>query len=137
MPTQINRTSSPTQRVRELTKERDSASADVRAVRGTLSTVSDLVFGEGSDADVLRQVKELLLGNWEHTQTPGKSFDLMRRLDKSGVSGTGRVAEGFEFEDGTVALRWLGDDASTNVYQSVESMLRIHGHGGSTEVQYR
>ena len=34
-------------------------------------------------------------------------FKLQRKVDCSGVSGTGVVAEGVEFDDGQVALRWL------------------------------
>lgn len=32
-------------------------------------------------------------------------FELVRDVDVTGISGTGVVAEGVEFSDGTVALR--------------------------------
>jgi hypothetical protein len=65
-----------------------------------------------------------------------KTFELIRIEDASGVSGTGSVAEGVEFTDGTVALRWRGDLACTGVYDSVEHVIKIHGHEGKTIVVY-
>lgn len=61
-------------------------------------------------------------------------FELHRDADPSGVSGTGVVAEGVEFADGTVALRWRGALASTAVHGSVYAVELIHGHGGNTRV---
>ena len=63
-------------------------------------------------------------------------FYLLRRHDHSGVSGTGVVAEGIEFTDGRVAMRWLTDTASTCTYDSMDDVIGVHGHGGSTEVIY-
>lgn len=61
-------------------------------------------------------------------------FYLERDVDASGVSGTGRVAQGFVFEDGTCALRWLTEHRSTAVYASVADVEAIHGHNGSTRI---
>ena len=36
-----------------------------------------------------------------------RTFELHRDTDVSGVSGTGVVAEGVEFADGTTVVRWL------------------------------
>lgn len=63
-------------------------------------------------------------------------FELFRHRDISGVSGTGVVAEGVQFSDGSVALRWPGANPSTAVWPSIESVLRIHGHSGATEVRW-
>jgi hypothetical protein len=63
-------------------------------------------------------------------------FVLDRLRDPTGTSGTGEVAEGIEFSDGTVALRWLSATPSTVLYQSVNDMLQVHGHGGSTVVRW-
>jgi len=65
-----------------------------------------------------------------------KTFDLLRREDESGVSGTGLVAEGVEFTDGTVAIRWKSDMACTGIYDSIEHVVHIHGHEGKTVVVY-
>lgn len=62
---------------------------------------------------------------------------LLRHRDPTGVSGVGVVAEGVQFSDGSAALRWHGEHATTSVYDSgVEAILAIHGHGGATEVVY-
>lgn len=64
-------------------------------------------------------------------------FYLSRKHDHSGVSGTGVVAEGIVFSDGRVAMRWVTRMAgSTCVYDSIDDVIEIHGHGGSTEVVY-
>lgn len=64
-----------------------------------------------------------------------RAFVLRRLVDNSGISGTGDVAEGVEFGDGTVALRWTSSATPTSVVfhdQGVESVRRVHGHGGDT-----
>ncbi len=65
-----------------------------------------------------------------------KTFVLRRLEDETGISGTGDVAEGVEFEDGTCALRWRGGTASTGVYQSIADIETIHGHEGKTYVYW-
>lgn len=107
-------------------------------VRTTLNKIREAMFTVGVDPQqAYEDVRQILASNWEHADVPGRAFDLIRHVDESKVSGTGRVAEGFEFEDGTVALRWRGARSSTNVYASVEDVTAIHGHGGSTRVVYR
>jgi len=62
-------------------------------------------------------------------------FHLERDEDDSGISGTGTVAEGVEFSDGTSVIRWIvGDHRSTVVWDSIESVEAIHGHGGATRL---
>lgn len=64
-----------------------------------------------------------------------RTFILERNEDPTGVSGTGVVAEGVEFEDGTVALRWcVGEHRSTVIWSSMKSVEAIHGHDGRTEI---
>ncbi len=65
-----------------------------------------------------------------------RRFRLMRHEDVSGVSGTGPVAEGVQFTDGSVALRWYGDYPTTTVWDGIDSVIAIHGHGGATEVEW-
>lgn len=67
-------------------------------------------------------------------QDAGKPFVLHRHHDVSGVSGTGIVADGFEFPDGRVCMRWRGEDGSTVIHDSIETVEKIHGHGGNTVV---
>lgn len=59
---------------------------------------------------------------------------LDRKRDLTGVSGTGIVAEGVVFSDGTVVLRWLTEVNSTAIYPSLDAVRRIHGHDGATEI---
>ena len=65
-----------------------------------------------------------------------KRFLLHRSEDESGVSGTGIVAEGVEFECGWCALSWLTVYQSCGIYPSVDEVLRIHGHDGRTRIVY-
>lgn len=59
-------------------------------------------------------------------------FQLHRDQDATGVSGTGVVADGVEFGDGTVAIRWRGDTPSTVVWEDISAAYRVHGHVGQT-----
>jgi hypothetical protein len=64
-----------------------------------------------------------------------RRFELHRHVDLSGVSGTGVVAQGVEFTDGSVAIRWRGDWATTTIHdRGSASVEHIHGHGGSTDI---
>ena len=63
-----------------------------------------------------------------------KLFYLHRVEDDSGISGTGRIAQGVIFDNGKVALTWLSDTPSTGVYDSIGDVRTIHGHEGKTEV---
>jgi hypothetical protein len=67
---------------------------------------------------------------------PFRQFVLRRFEDVSGVSGTGVVAEGVQFSDGSVALRWLGERPSTATWWSIEDVEHIHGHKGLTVVAW-
>lgn len=70
-------------------------------------------------------------------------FYLVRTTDVTGISGTGIVAEGVRFSDGTVAMRWLetkgphyerGVRATTVLHESLKSVEALHGHGGATQI---
>ena len=65
-----------------------------------------------------------------------KRFHLRRNVDETGVSGTGRVAEGVVFADGSAVLRWLSAHTSTAVYASINEVIAIHGHGGKTLIVF-
>jgi hypothetical protein len=66
-----------------------------------------------------------------------RRFDLFRETDASNVSGVGYVAEGVEFTDGTVAIRWKSATPSTVVWASMADAIAIHGHNGWTTVRWR
>lgn len=67
-----------------------------------------------------------------------RAFTLERDIDETGISGTGTVAEGIEFSDGTVALRWLSANPTSVVFHDhgLDSVRAVHGHGGSTRVVF-
>lgn len=68
--------------------------------------------------------------------TPPRRFILRRTVDVSGASGTGHVADGVQFEDGTAVIRWRTELRSTAIYDSVEELEIIHGHAGATRVEW-
>lgn len=63
-------------------------------------------------------------------------FTLQRDEDVTGISGTGVVAEGVEFSDGAVVLKWIvGEHQSTVSWpRGIESVEAIHGHDGRTRI---
>lgn len=64
-------------------------------------------------------------------------FNLVREEDESGVSGTGIVAQGTEFDNGRVALTWLKSHLGmVGIYDNITVMLKVHGHGGKTKVEW-
>lgn len=65
-----------------------------------------------------------------------RRFELHRDADVTGVSGTGVVAEGIAFTDGTVALRWRSAWPTSVVFhdRGVEAVEAVHGHGGQTRI---
>lgn len=67
-----------------------------------------------------------------------RAFHLVRDVDETGVSGTGVVAEGVEFSDGVVALRWPSRWPTSVVFheRGMESVEAIHGHGGKTRIVF-
>ncbi|GIG56902.1 hypothetical protein Lfu02_12740 [Longispora fulva] len=68
---------------------------------------------------------------------PPRRFALRRWRDDTGVSGLGIVAYGVAWTDDKVVLRWLGTTtgvAQVCVFDSLDDLMRIHGHGGRSEV---
>jgi len=65
-----------------------------------------------------------------------RRFYVTRSEDLSGISGTGRVAEGIEFTNGKCVITWLTPTSSVAVYDNVKCLLLIHGHEDRTKVEY-
>jgi hypothetical protein len=65
-------------------------------------------------------------------------FQLVRKEDVTGVSGTGVVAEGVEFSSGVVVLTWLSDWPTSVVFhdRGIDSVKAVHGHNGSTVIHW-
>ncbi len=68
--------------------------------------------------------------------TAMRRFQLHRDEDETGVSGTGVVAEGVEFTNGTVSFTWMGVHRGFNNYESMKTAIELHGHGGKTRIVY-
>ena len=65
-----------------------------------------------------------------------RRFALIRHVDYTGVSGIGVVAYGVTFADGQVVLRWCSNHPATSMWNSMDDMLAVHGHGEATSVEW-
>jgi hypothetical protein len=65
-----------------------------------------------------------------------RRFLMDRDVDVSGMSGTGIVAEGVVFSDGTAVLRWVTEHTSTAIYPNIGELITIHGHDGTTRLTW-
>jgi hypothetical protein len=74
-----------------------------------------------------------------------RGFTLVRDIDVTGISGTGVVAQGVVFDDGSVVVRWLdagvseinrlaGVRPTTVMHENIGSVLALHGHNGATKI---
>jgi hypothetical protein len=65
-----------------------------------------------------------------------RRFHLLRHRDMSGISGTGVVALGVRWPDGTASVRWLGPRPSIVFWDrgGMADAEHVHGHGGATEI---
>lgn len=69
-------------------------------------------------------------------QSTMRRFVLKRKQDVSGTSGEGTVAEGVEFSNGRCTISWLSPVIMVTVCDSIAAIEKIHGHDGSTVVEY-
>lgn len=69
-----------------------------------------------------------------HHEIRLRRFIFQRNTDVSGTSGTGIVAEGVQFTDGTVAVRWRSFISSHVIYPNAQAAEAIHSHGGATKM---
>ena len=71
-----------------------------------------------------------------------RTFWLVRDQDISGISGTGTVADGVQFPDGVVVVRWRKTATgrpdhvkpTTAIHDDLASVIGLHGHNGATRV---
>lgn len=106
-----------------------------------LDPAGDVILTKAEIADALRRVADsVVLGPApEPEDAPAdqpRAFRLMRDVDVTGVSVDGHVADGVQFPDGTVVIRWLGDYSSTVVWDDLAKAMHVHGHRGSTRVEW-
>lgn len=70
-------------------------------------------------------------------QQKPRLFQLVRHTDVAGVRGTGTLAEGVEWSDGAVTLRWRGRWPATSVWDGgIDALLAVHGHNGRTQIHW-
>lgn len=65
-----------------------------------------------------------------------RRFVLDRRNDISGVSGTGLVAHGVQFPHHVIIEWQVGGIHSVAVYNTVDELMAIVGHGGQTRIKW-
>jgi hypothetical protein len=76
-----------------------------------------------------------------------RRFHVQRDQDVTGVSGTGVVADGVQFPDGTTVVRWRelpqnsdnyqrGVRATTVVFPDAHAVEALHGHNGATHLEW-
>jgi len=73
-------------------------------------------------------------------------FTMTRRVDETGISGTGRVLDGVVFHNGQVVICWRADlhldepgFSSLAIYPSWDAFLHIHVSphpAGSAEIRF-
>lgn len=63
-----------------------------------------------------------------------RKFYFLRHEDVNGFSGTGVVAEGVIFDDGTGAFTWLTPRKTVTTFWDMADIDFMHGHNGKTDV---
>lgn len=67
--------------------------------------------------------------------TPQPEPRLFHLVRPSGAADT--LAEGVEWSDGTVTLRWRGQWPATSAWEGgIDAVLAVHGHNGTTEIRW-
>lgn len=116
--------------------EHESHPIGSRLVLKTNQKIYGLEYGKeyriGIQVDMKKYFQEGL--NPDYFESLIEVFVLKRVEDETGVSGTGIIAEGVVFTDGTAVLRWVTKYKTTTVYNSIEDVENIHGHGGKTQI---
>ena len=65
-----------------------------------------------------------------------RRFMMLRKVDETGVSGVGHIADGVVFEDGTVVVRWRTKTPGTTTFASIDHAKAVHGHDGKTTFEF-
>ena len=97
--------------------------------------LEDLVEMFGFES-ALRSLCEISEGKPPTIITAVRRFLLWRTEDATGISGTGLVAMGSVWPNGKAVLLWRGEHSSIAIYDSMDSLVAIHCHGGKSEVMF-
>lgn len=65
-----------------------------------------------------------------------RRFILRRAADPTGVSGPGLIAAGVQLPSGRCVLEWAPPAASVVIHASAAEIESIHGHQGSTVLEW-
>ena len=65
-----------------------------------------------------------------------KLFYINRKVDNSGLSGTGKVCEGVIFDNDKVVMMWLSENKSIVLHDNIENVYLIHCSNGLSEIVY-
>jgi hypothetical protein len=65
-----------------------------------------------------------------------RRFHFERDSDASGVSGTGRVAEGVLSTTLRAVVFWLVPPYTMGIYQDIADVIAVHGHDGKTRIVF-
>lgn len=108
----------------EYSKKKEPPIKDVEMYSNALVSITELLEPIVATANFNMELDEVV----KHLNKgdPERMFHMIREEDESGVSGTGKVGTGAIFTDGTVAFRWDGDKASTNIYNNMENFEAVH-----------
>lgn len=64
-------------------------------------------------------------------------FELHRKQDFSGISGTGHVLDGVVFPDGTTVIHWKSKNSSVAVFKTYRHFERTHvAYHGQSEIHW-
>ena len=61
------------------------------------------------------------------------TFRLIRSQDVTGISGTGEIALGVEWPDGTCTLYWIAHGTTGN-YKSIDQLRDIHCYDNNARI---
>jgi hypothetical protein len=100
-------------------------------VHGTLA--AEMVASvAGADPLPLTEFQTTHAPTWRRAMSP-RRFPLRRQIDMTGISGEGDAADGVQWSDGTVALRWRARWPDTTVWEhGMPALVTVHGHAGTT-----
>lgn len=76
------------------------------------------------------------MATWRTEECLPARFRLVRREDRSGVSGVGIVAHGVWLPNGMVGLGWNSRTPSLSTFTHVDDLVEVHGHDGATLVDW-
>jgi hypothetical protein len=65
-----------------------------------------------------------------------KSFEIIREEDNTGLSGTGKVAEGIEFSNGKCVVCWCSDVSTIVIHENIKSIEIIMLSHSKSKINY-